>query len=324
MTIRTTYRDESPRTRASRKNARRVFASVSFSQVGRGVPAEPCTSALATSHQPQATSQPPAQPALLASYVYAPFGAVTSSSGTFAAANPFRFSSEYADDTLALVYYNYRHYNPTDGRWTSRELLGEGRSRNLLAYSQNQTLSLIDQYGLCVVVMFPPAGKWPSRPQSPSVIDQFGWGTSPFSEEKWFERRFPGVLRFAREQFTKEINGGIDCKSEAFFGPNGKSRRISIDQTEACYGDEEEDWWESNAQLGAFALDYVTPVMIRYYDCTGNEQKYSWTTTMYVEDCTGTQPDDKWVYEWFGWCTPSRRVIRARWQLTGNGTCKCR
>ncbi len=55
-------------------------------------------------------------------------------------ANSFRFpspgglgcilSSEYHDDTLGLVYYrerertfhgHYRHYNPIDGRWISRD-----------------------------------------------------------------------------------------------------------------------------------------------------------------------------------------------------------
>ena len=35
--------------------------------------------------------------------------------------NPYRFSSEYHDDALGLVYYNYRHYNPADGRWIGRD-----------------------------------------------------------------------------------------------------------------------------------------------------------------------------------------------------------
>ena len=54
---------------------------------------------------------------------YAPFGAATLS-GTRALDNPFRFSSEFVDDTLGLVYYNYRHYNPSDGRWIGRDVLG--------------------------------------------------------------------------------------------------------------------------------------------------------------------------------------------------------
>ena len=54
-----------------------------------------------------------------AHYEYAPFGALTVSRGASAAANPFRFSSEYAEDDTATVYYNYRHYEPVTGRWMS-------------------------------------------------------------------------------------------------------------------------------------------------------------------------------------------------------------
>ena len=73
-----------------------------------------------------------------AHYDYAPFGAITRaisasavSDNTFTTENPFRFpspgglgrifSSEYLDDTLGLEYYNYRHYNPIDGRWINRD-----------------------------------------------------------------------------------------------------------------------------------------------------------------------------------------------------------
>ena len=65
---------------------------------------------------------------IAAHYDYAPFGAVTRAisasavtDNTFTTDNPFRFSSEYHDDTLGLVYYNYRHYNPIDGRWSGRD-----------------------------------------------------------------------------------------------------------------------------------------------------------------------------------------------------------
>ena len=58
-----------------------------------------------------------------AHYEYAPFGAVISQLGSTAAANPWRFSSESAEDDTATVYYNYRHYEPVMGRWTSRDPL---------------------------------------------------------------------------------------------------------------------------------------------------------------------------------------------------------
>ena len=35
--------------------------------------------------------------------------------------NPFRFSAEYADDALGLVYYNYRYYDANQGRWLRRD-----------------------------------------------------------------------------------------------------------------------------------------------------------------------------------------------------------
>ena len=67
---------------------------------------------------------------IAAHYEYAPFGAVTAATrNTNITAfdvrflNPFRFSSEYADDALGLVYYNYRHYEPVTGRWLSRDIV---------------------------------------------------------------------------------------------------------------------------------------------------------------------------------------------------------
>ena len=69
---------------------------------------------------------------IAAHYEYAPFGAVTAATRNTSVTsvdvrtfNPFRFSSEYADDTLGLVYYNYRHYSPCDGRWMGRDSIRE-------------------------------------------------------------------------------------------------------------------------------------------------------------------------------------------------------
>jgi RHS repeat-associated protein len=54
-------------------------------------------------------------------YEYAPFGALIFSVGDCEFDNPWRFSSEYPDDGVAMVYYNYRHYEPVVGRWISRD-----------------------------------------------------------------------------------------------------------------------------------------------------------------------------------------------------------
>ena len=93
---------------------------------------------------------------IAAHYDYAPFGAVTRAipasaitDNTFTTDNPFRFSSEHHDDTLGLVYYNYRHYNPLDGRWCERDLVEE---INLYLQCQNSLCSFYDWLGLSPLI----------------------------------------------------------------------------------------------------------------------------------------------------------------------------
>lgn len=57
-------------------------------------------------------------------YTYTPFGTDTGSAGD-TDINPWRFSSEYADRTMGLVYYNYRHYDHVVGRWSMYDPVDE-------------------------------------------------------------------------------------------------------------------------------------------------------------------------------------------------------
>ena len=84
-----------------------------------------------------------------ATYDYAPFGAVSAGtpSGSAAPANPFQWSSEVYDDELGLVYYNYRHYSPTDGRFLSRDPIEEQGGWNLYAFLKNSPLRKVDLLG---------------------------------------------------------------------------------------------------------------------------------------------------------------------------------
>ena len=83
-----------------------------------------------------------------AHYEYAPFGALTVSRGESAAANPWRFSSEYSDDELGCVYYNYRHYEPITGRWMSRDPIGESGCVNTMCYIANSLENVREFLGL--------------------------------------------------------------------------------------------------------------------------------------------------------------------------------
>jgi RHS repeat-associated protein len=54
-------------------------------------------------------------------YEYGPFGEVIRCTADRADANPFRFSTRYTDTETELLYYGYRFYKPTTGRWLSRD-----------------------------------------------------------------------------------------------------------------------------------------------------------------------------------------------------------
>jgi RHS repeat-associated protein len=55
----------------------------------------------------------------------APFGEVLRATGPMATTCPFRFSTKYTDDETDLLYYGYRYYNPSTGRWPSRDPINE-------------------------------------------------------------------------------------------------------------------------------------------------------------------------------------------------------
>lgn len=54
-----------------------------------------------------------------------------------AVSHPLQWSSEYHDTETALIYYNYRYYNPTDGRWTRRDPIGIEGGINFLTNKYN-------------------------------------------------------------------------------------------------------------------------------------------------------------------------------------------
>ena len=85
---------------------------------------------------------------LVAHYEYAPFGALTVSCGTSAEANPWRFSSEYADDEIGCDYFNFRHYEPVEGRWLNGDPLGEDGGVLLFAFCLNNPIGSNDFRGL--------------------------------------------------------------------------------------------------------------------------------------------------------------------------------
>jgi RHS repeat-associated protein len=77
-----------------------------------------------------------------------PFGEVIRATGPMAKANPFRFSTKYQDDETDLLYYDYRYYNASTGRWLSRDPIGEPGGVNLCCMVGNNPVTRFDAQGL--------------------------------------------------------------------------------------------------------------------------------------------------------------------------------
>jgi RHS repeat-associated protein len=89
-----------------------------------------------------------------------PFGEVIRATGPMAKANPFRFSTKYQDDETDLLYYGYRYYTASTGRWLSRDPLGEKAAFNLYGFVNGNPLSRIDTDGREIGNICPICGSY--------------------------------------------------------------------------------------------------------------------------------------------------------------------
>jgi len=84
-----------------------------------------------------------------ASYLYDPYGQTTSTGGTAAAANPFRYAGGYQDPN-GLYHFGQRYYDPSLGRWTQRDSLshiGDLQQGNRYAYTGDDPVNNNDPSG---------------------------------------------------------------------------------------------------------------------------------------------------------------------------------
>jgi len=85
-------------------------------------------------------------------YEYTPFGMSSISYllplTPYFSSSSWRFSSEYAEDDLGLIYYNYRHYEPKTGRWCVRDFVGEKGGLGLYLFCIGAPINQTDTLGL--------------------------------------------------------------------------------------------------------------------------------------------------------------------------------
>ena len=61
------------------------------------------------------------------------------------------FSSKYRDEDTGLVYYGYRHYSPSLGRWVSRDPIGQAGGISLYGFVGNDPVNRLDPVGLSIL-----------------------------------------------------------------------------------------------------------------------------------------------------------------------------
>ena len=88
-----------------------------------------------------------------ATYDYDAFGQLTVCYGEYAKKNPFTFSTKHTDFATGLCYYGYRWYTPVNGRWISRDPIGEAGGINLYGLLSNNSINQLDLLGLRTVTV---------------------------------------------------------------------------------------------------------------------------------------------------------------------------
>ena len=86
--------------------------------------------------------------AVVARYLYDPYGNTLAASGLLADANSLRFSSKEWHENSGTYYYGFRFYDPNLQRWLNRDPIGEEGGINLYGFVGNAPIGRGDSCGL--------------------------------------------------------------------------------------------------------------------------------------------------------------------------------
>jgi RHS repeat-associated protein len=84
---------------------------------------------------------------LSAQYEYDPFGNVLRATGYLSQTNTVRFSSKMQDPESGWSYYGYRYYNPSSGKWVSKDPIEEMGGMNIYSFVANNSSGSVDSNG---------------------------------------------------------------------------------------------------------------------------------------------------------------------------------
>jgi RHS repeat-associated protein len=135
-----------------------------------------------------------------ANYEYGPFGEVIRATGPMAKVNPFLFSTKYYDWETGLYYYGCRYYNPSTGRWPSRDPREEDGGLDLYGFANNDAQNGYDILGLSDLAY---------SSQGETYVNPSAWlpgVTTTYSESG---KQNSAEAFFSRTAHTSRKNGGL-------------------------------------------------------------------------------------------------------------------
>jgi RHS repeat-associated protein len=138
-----------------------------------------------------------------------PFGELVRKTGDLADINPFRFSTKYQDGETDLLYYGYRYYNASTGRWLSRDPIGERGGLNLYEFVGNEPSNGVDPLGLYL--------------RSPSWINCLGYASGQDADIQPDEKGGKSGKGESLKEVVEKL--GFKCK-----GPTTKECKSTCDK----------------------------------------------------------------------------------------------
>jgi RHS repeat-associated protein len=206
-----------------------------------------------------------------AQYDYGPFGELLRATGPMAKANPFRFSTKYQDDESDLLYYGYRYYRPSTGRWIIRDPSEEDGGLNLYGFVAEGPLSMIDSLGLSssgccscltVDVTYSPGGA--GLLLGPYTVPFAGGKWHYYGNlvhVKWYVDGDPKVCRYFQDE------KGSVLKSQRINPPGKLSTTVGVDGNEESqeYDDDmgQPFGWFGTGLNGTWTIDVQWNVTFR-------------------------------------------------------------
>ena len=206
-----------------------------------------------------------AQGTIAAAYDYSPYGAVT---GTGSLGQPVQWSGEMHDEELALAYYNYRFYNPADGRWINRDPIAEQGGLNLYCFLINYPPS-IDYLGKIAIVLVIPLTITAAEATAYAAIAAAGICLSNSYCSKLATAAFVAPI-LAAVAAAKAISSTI-CSIRCRFGNHGahhsfRANRIGIPSSIRCW----KRHLQSNCWISGASGSNFGTIRIPYGDCYKN------------------------------------------------------